>query len=50
MSEKFKPENKEVSKKVELRIDEIIGWYGTAAIVLAYALLSFGAIASANLA
>ena len=30
-------------------IDEIIGWYGTVAIVLAYALLSFGAIASTNL-
>lgn len=30
-------------------IDEVIGWYGTVAILLAYALLSFGAIASNSL-
>ena len=30
-------------------IDEIIGWYGTVAIVLAYALLSFRVINSTNL-
>lgn len=30
-----------MNKKI---IDEIIGWYGAVAIVLAYALLSFGAI------
>ncbi len=30
-------------------IDEIVGWYGTVAIVVAYALLSFGAITSINL-
>lgn len=30
-------------------IDEIIGWYGTVAIVSAYALLSFGTIVSDNL-
>ncbi|KKU82411.1 MAG: hypothetical protein UY09_C0015G0005 [Parcubacteria group bacterium GW2011_GWA2_47_8] len=28
---------------------EIIGWYGTVALVLAYALVSFGAIASSSL-
>ncbi len=27
-------------------VEEIIGWYGTVAIVFAYALLSFGAMAS----
>jgi hypothetical protein len=36
-----------MNKKI---VDEIIGWYGTVAIVLAYALLSFGAITSTNLA
>ncbi len=35
-----------MSKK---NVDEIIGWYGTTAIVLAYALLSFGFIASDTL-
>ncbi|HLD20169.1 MAG TPA: hypothetical protein VJB93_02915 [Patescibacteria group bacterium] len=30
-------------------IDEIIGWYGTVAIVSAYALLSFGAIVSESM-
>lgn len=30
-----------MNKKI---IEEIVGWYGTIAIVLAYALLSFGAI------
>lgn len=35
-----------MNKKI---IDEIIGWYGTITIVSAYALLSFGVIASVNL-
>jgi len=35
-----------MNKKI---IDEIIGWYGTIVIVLAYALLSFGLITSNNL-
>ena len=35
-----------MNKKI---IDEIIGWYGTVAIVSAYALLSFGAIVSDSL-
>jgi hypothetical protein len=30
-------------------IGEIIGWYGTVAIVTAYALLSFGVISSGNI-
>lgn len=30
-------------------LEEIIGWYGTVAIVSAYALLSFGAITSGNI-
>ncbi|MFA6105456.1 MAG: hypothetical protein WC725_02535 [Patescibacteria group bacterium] len=30
-------------------ISEIIGWYGTAAILLAYALLSFGVLSSNNI-
>lgn len=30
-------------------IDEIIGWYGTVAIIMAYALLSFGSIMSTDL-
>ena len=29
-------------------IDEIIGWYGTCAIVLAYALVSFGVLSSST--
>jgi len=35
-----------MNKKI---INEIIGWYGTIAIILAYALLSFEIIASTNL-
>jgi hypothetical protein len=35
-----------MNKKI---VDEIIGWYGAVAIVLAYALLSFGAIAPTDL-
>jgi hypothetical protein len=35
-----------MNKKI---IDEIIGWYGTVAIVSAYALLSFGVIISDSL-
>lgn len=35
-----------MNKKI---IGEIIGWYGTVAIVSAYALLSFGAISSNSL-
>ena len=30
-------------------LDEIIGWYGTCAIVLSYALLSFGLFSSSNI-
>lgn len=35
-----------MNKKI---IDEIIGWYGTVAIIMAYALLSFGSIMSTDL-
>lgn len=35
-----------MNKKI---IDEVIGWYGTVAIVLAYTLLSFEVISSASL-
>ena len=38
--------NKKVNKKV---IEEILGWYGTVAIVLAYALSSFEVIAPTDL-
>jgi len=35
-----------MNKKI---IDEIIGWYGTVAILLAYALLSFGIFTADNI-